>query len=90
MTSEKSWYSHVCAGFNVDSDDSAWWKAFAVGDVITYTTGFKFVTNSKGSSAWKGGISTKQTEEFTYTVLDSAVALTLGAAAVSSVTANLF
>ena len=90
MAADKNWYSHVCAGFVVDSDDSDWWKAFAVGDVVTYTTGFKFTTNAAGALAWKSGISTKQNEEFTYTVLDSAVALTLGAAAISSVTANLF
>jgi len=90
LAAEKDWYSHVCGGFNVDSDDSAWWKSFAVGDVLSYTSGFRFTTKDTKATIWKSGSSTAQAADFTYTVLDSAVALTLGAAAVSSVTANFF
>lgn len=77
----------MCGGFQRDNLGGNW-AAWTVGSTITYTAGFKVSPQNK-AQVFNGGVSTT-TDEFTYVVLDAAVALAAGAAAVSAVNSMLF
>ena len=86
--SKDGWYSQYCTAYRTDSDSSTVLKAFTVGDVVEYVAGYKILNNA--SQTGTVSKSTPMLVANTYTVLDSAVALTMTSAVAMAVSSLAF
>merc|ERR1712070_486924 len=82
------WYSYACSGYRNSVDNGSGLSKYTVHDVITFSAGFN-VFSGAGASPKSAGTAALGTL-LTYTVRDLAVMLTVSAAAISSVTTNMF
>jgi hypothetical protein len=89
-TQESGAISHYCAGFNRGDDSTSWFKQFALDDTIEYTAGFAARLNFSTTGPHQDGESKTLSSDLRYTIVDAAVALTLGAATIASTAANMF
>ena len=82
--------SHFCGGFQRYDDSTVWFQNFQVGSIIDYSVGFVARQSSSSKPVYLNGASIELTGDLTYTIVDAAVALTLGAATIASTAANMF
>jgi hypothetical protein len=82
------WFTFLCQGFRTATDPTVGLAKFDVGSTVTFRSGFKMFKLDTSPNA-VGSESAASTQDFTYVVVDSALALTVSAAtmiAVSSLT----
>jgi len=82
--------SHFCGGFQRFDDATVWFNNFQVGSIIEYSAGFVARSSTSSKTVYQNGASEALTADLTYTIVDAAMALTLGAATVASTAANMF
>ena len=78
---------HSCTGFQYEGN--AAYDKWTVHSVIPYLAGFKFSKDKDATAVLLDGKSDMKTDMM-YTILDGAIALTVSAAALASVSMNMF
>ena len=89
MTADANgWYTSYCSGFRSSIDSTAGLSTFTVGSTVSWNAGYKqFATAAATAPAVQ---SPATTTDLTYTILDSATALTMSAATAVAMIAYTF
>lgn len=88
VADDNGWYTNSCQGYRSDQDTNTDLSAFTVGTSVKYTAGYKYLPTSTGTAPISQFSSTGAI--LSYVILDSAVALTMSAAAAAAVSALAF
>lgn len=82
------WYSFVCQGYRSTEDTTSTLTAMMVHDTITYRAGFKYyATSQTAATIAKSDV---LASDYTYTLLDGAVALSVSVATVVAMSVYTF
>jgi hypothetical protein len=82
------WYNSYCSGYRSNIDSTAGLSTFKVGDQVAWEAGYKQYASA--AAVTTTAQSPTFTVDFTYTILDSARALTMSAATAVAMIAYTF
>ena len=82
------WYNSYCSGYRSNIDSTAGLSTFAVGDSVKWDAGYKQYISATATATFAQA--PQFMTDFSYTILDSATALTMSAATAVAMIAYTF